>query len=100
MMDTNFPKAKLYLSRRNLLALLSKLDRDAAGDDTACSLIKYQQKSPAYQQTMDSIMVIAVQDEDYYLAQERAAGDIHPLDEENIAKAGACTGCGSCSCGK
>ena len=72
---------KVYLSRRNLLTLLSKLDRDAAGEDTACTLIKCKQKDgTAYNQTMKEIMVIAVQDEDYYTAQNRQAGFVHPLD--------------------
>jgi hypothetical protein len=75
---------KLYLSRRNLLALLSKLDRDAAGEHTACTLIKHQQPTSAYQQTMKEIAVIAVQDEDYYGAQERPAGEVHPSDEINL----------------
>lgn len=73
--------SKVYLSRRNLLTLLSKLDRDAAGEETACTLIKVKQKDgTAYNQTMNEIMVIAVQDEDYYPAQNRAAGEVHPLD--------------------
>ena len=72
---------KVYLSRRNLLTLLSKLDRDAAGEETACTLIKHKQKDgAAYNQTMKEIMVIAVQDEDYYPAQNRSAGEVHPLD--------------------
>ena len=72
---------KVYLSRRNLLMLLSKLDRDAAGEDTACTIIKVKQKAgTAYNQTMKEIMIIAVQDEDYYPAQNRHAGEVHPLD--------------------
>lgn len=31
---------KLILSRRNLLVLLSKLDRQAAGEETACTIVK------------------------------------------------------------
>lgn len=77
---------KLYLSRRNLLALLSKLDRDVAGEHTACTLIKVQQPSPAYQQTMKEIAVIAVQDDDYYGTQNRPAGEVHPSDEAKIGK--------------
>lgn len=73
---------KVYLSKRNLLTLLSKLERDANGEETACTLLKYRQKDgAAYNQTMDAIMVIAVQDEDYYPAQNRSAGEVHPLDE-------------------
>lgn len=75
---------KLYLSRRNLLALLSKLDRDAAGEHTACTLVKVQQPSPAYQQTMKEIAIIAVQDEEYYGTQNRPAGEVHPSDEVNL----------------
>jgi hypothetical protein len=72
---------KIYLSRRNLLALLSKLDRDAAGEDTHCAIIKHQQPSPSYKQTMDTVMIVAVQDEEYYGSQERGAGEMHPADE-------------------
>lgn len=84
-MDDNTPK--LYLSRRNLITLLSKLDRDNSGEDTACTIIKNQQvDSPAYRQTMKSIAVIAVQDEDYYGAQNRPAGEMHPADEVKLHK--------------
>lgn len=76
---------KVYLSRRNLLTLLSKLDRDAAGEDTACTLIKVKQpRGSAYNQTMKSIMIIAVQDEEYYPAQNRSAGTVHPLDDPEL----------------
>lgn len=80
------PDAKLYLSKRNLLALLSKLERDAEGEETHCSIIKHKQPGPAYQQTMKSIMVIAVHDEDYYPAQERGAGEVYPADEAKITR--------------
>ena len=82
----NFPKQKIYLSRRNLEALLSKLDRDAQGEETACSIIKVKQPSPSYQQTMAEVMVIAVQDEEYYGAQGRPAGIMHPAEEEKLQK--------------
>lgn len=75
---------KIYLSRRNLLTLLSKLDRDAAGEDTACSIIKQQTPGPAYQQTMARVMVIAVQDEEYYGAQQRPASEMHPAEEAKL----------------
>lgn len=78
---------KVYLSKRNLLALLSKLERDARGDETACTIIKHQQPTcPQYRQTMATIAVIAVQDEDYYGAQNRPAGEMHPADEAVINK--------------
>lgn len=82
----DFPKQKIYLSRRNLEALLSKLDRDAQGEETACAIIKVKQSSPSYQQTMAEVMVIAVQDEDYYGAQGRPAGIMHPAEEEKLQK--------------
>lgn len=78
---------KLYLSRRNLQALLAKLDADAAGENTACTIIKHRNPDvSAYQQTMDTIAVIAVQDEEYYGAQERPAGEMHPREEVQLAK--------------
>jgi hypothetical protein len=89
MMDDIMPTdkmPKIYLSERNLRILLSKLQRDAAGDTTACSIVKHQQPNQAaYNQTMKSIMVIAVQDAEYYGAQGRSAGEMHPLDEVSIA---------------
>jgi hypothetical protein len=82
-MNDNTPK--VYLSRRNLLTLLSKLDREAAGEDTACSIIKQRGVGPAYQQTMQSIMVIAVDDEEYYTAQARPASEVHPSEEAKLS---------------
>ena len=77
---------KVYLSRRNLLALLSKLDRDEVGEKTECTIIKQQQPSPAYRQTMKQIAVIAVQDDEYYGSQNRGAGEMHPADEQKLPK--------------
>jgi hypothetical protein len=45
-------------------------------------IIKFRQPGQVeYQQTMDKVVIIAVQDEDYYIAQKRAAGEVHPADE-------------------
>lgn len=77
---------KVYLTRRNLLALLSKLDRDKAGDSSECTIIKNQQPSPFYQQTMKEIAVIAVDDDEYYGSQDRPAGEMHPTDEKDLPK--------------
>lgn len=77
---------RIYLSRRNLVALLAKLDAEAAGIQTACTIIKHRQPSPAYQQTMDAIAVIAVQDEEFYGAQSRPAGEMHPREEMQLDK--------------
>jgi len=70
---------QIYLSRRNLLTLLSKLDRQAAGEATVCTLVKSDNAHPKYPQTMDHIYVTAVEDTDYYI--DRSAGDVHPSDE-------------------
>lgn len=77
---------KIYLSRRNLLTLLSKLDRQANGDETMCTIIKNRNPSPSYQQTMQQIAVIAVDDEEYYGSQGRPAGVMVPQDEANLPK--------------
>jgi len=68
----------VYLSRRNLLTLLSKLDRKKNGETTACTIFKYDTTNTVYPQTMDSIAVIAVEDEDYYI--NRQPGEVYPKD--------------------
>lgn len=74
----------MTLSRRNLLALLAKLDIVKAGGASACSLIKYQNAGDPGGQSMDSCLVKAMEDEDYYVT--RAAGELHP---DTVAKMGA-----------
>lgn len=74
-------KARVYLSRRNLLTLLSKLDRKAAGQQTACTLIKNDNAHRTYRQTMTSIEVVAVEDEVYYA--ERLPGPVSDCDTPN-----------------
>lgn len=74
----------IYLSRRNLEALLSKLNRCSNGEETQCAIIKVQQASSAYRQTMREILVVAVGDEEYYASQARPAGEMHPLDEASL----------------
>ena len=73
------PVEQIYLSRRNLLTLLSKLDRKAAGEETQCTLIKRDNMHPKYPQTMEAIIVTALEDDEYY--GNRPAGAIHPADE-------------------
>lgn len=80
----------IFLSRRNLRALLSKLDRQLAGDQSACTIVKYQQPTAPdsvpvpYQQTMDACMIVAVEDEEYYGQQNRSAGIMSPEDEVKL----------------
>ena len=73
---------QIYLSRRNLLTLLSKLDRQAAGDATACAIIKYSNPADPYCNTFDQVVVTAVADEEFYA--NRQPGVMHPLDEANL----------------
>jgi hypothetical protein len=68
----------VYLSRRNLLALLSKLDRVKAGENSACTLVKRDTVHPQYP-CSDEIYVIAVEDEAYYT--DRPAGEVLPADD-------------------
>jgi len=72
---------RLFLSRRNLLSLLSKLDRVKAGDKSACTIIKADTLHPKYPST-DVITVTAIEDENYYI--DRQPGIMHPADEENL----------------
>jgi hypothetical protein len=53
--------AKVYLTRRNLLTLLSKLDRKGKGDETGCTLVKNDNLHEQYPQTMKSLTVVAVE---------------------------------------
>jgi hypothetical protein len=70
---------QLYLSRRNLLVLLSKLDRKAKGEETACTLIKNDTEHPTYPCSSITI-VTAIEDKDYYT--DRTPGPVHSSDEQ------------------
>lgn len=52
---------KVFLSRRNILSLLSKLDRAKAGEDTQATLIKCDNQHIKYPQTMEECRVTAVE---------------------------------------
>lgn len=69
---------QLHLTRRNLETLLSKLNRKQLGDKTKCSIIKFDNHHDIYPQTIDSIIVTAVEDEDYYT--DREPGEVHESD--------------------
>lgn len=73
---------QIYLTRRNLLTLLSKLDRKKAGDETACTIIKQDNRHSLYPQTMRACSITALEDAEYYTSRE--AGEVHRLDEPNI----------------
>lgn len=82
-------KTTVFLSRRNLEVLLSKLARKAAGESTFCTIIKYKNPSdpPEYAQKLDEIEVVAVEDADYY--QARSAGVMLQKDEPSQRETGA-----------
>jgi hypothetical protein len=69
----------VYLSRRNLLTLINKLDRVARGESSECTLVKCDTKNKAFPQTHPSILVTAVEDEHYYV--DRSPGLVHHKDE-------------------
>lgn len=63
-------QAKLFLTRRNLLTLLEKLDHVANGGSSACTLIKNDTTHSVYPITgASSIAVTAVEDDVYYQGQ-------------------------------
>jgi hypothetical protein len=71
---------RVYLTRRNLLTLLSKLDRNMLNPNaSACTIVKRDNVHPKYPQTSPAIFVTAVEDDDYY--SNRRPGPMHPADE-------------------
>jgi hypothetical protein len=100
----------IYLSQRNVKALLSKLDRRQVGEDTACAIVKHAQDDEdcPFNQSLPEVLVTAVEnsawrgrkynftlfntdvlvvdDEAYYGAQGRAAGAMHERDEHLLEK--------------
>lgn len=69
---------QIYLSRRNLLTLISKLDRKRLGQDSKCTIVKNDNAHPTMSQSMDSCSITAVEDEDYYI--DRQPWRMHPAD--------------------
>lgn len=78
LMAYNNNYAHVYLTRRNLLTLLSKLDRVKAGDESARTIVK---KDTTHKEFPCShvTQVTAVEDKDYYV--DRGPGPVHPDDE-------------------
>ncbi len=72
--DCGQPGGKLvqvYLSRRNLLTLLNKLDANVKVPGTSkCTLIKSDNEHPKYPQSHPEIYVTAVEDAEYYTNRE------------------------------
>lgn len=72
--------AKVYLSRRNLLTLLAKLDGVKQGEASACTIIKRDTTHNKYAASC-VVAVIAVEDAAYY---DRPAGAVRASDEERM----------------
>jgi hypothetical protein len=71
--------SKVYLSRRNLLTLINKLDRNKVEPGASkCTLVKRDDKHPFFPQSEREITVVAVEDDLYYC--ERSPGTVHPKD--------------------
>jgi hypothetical protein len=76
---------QVTLSRRNLEALLSKLDRVKAGEQSACTIQKRHNPADgeyATSKSLDGVFIVAVEDEVLYA--NRAAGMIHPSDVKEV----------------
>ena len=72
----------IYLSRRNLLTLISKLDRKARGESTQCAIVKQDKDHPKYKMTVAPVMVTAVEDADYYL--DRPPGGVVAAEQARL----------------
>ncbi len=78
-MNHSSKPVQIYLSRRNLLTLISKLDRVKQGEASLCTLMKNDNQHPTMPQNHPCVFVTAVEDDDYYV--DRDPGDVHPADE-------------------
>ena len=68
----------VYLTRRNLLTLIKKLDRVKQGEESGCTIIKHDTDHTTYP-CSDVTIISAVEDEDYYV--DREPGDILHKDQ-------------------
>lgn len=68
---------QIYLSRRNLLTLLSKLDRKKQGELTLCTIIKERVVTDPFVNSIDSVLITAVEDCEFYNCEP---GQVHPKD--------------------
>lgn len=68
----------IYLSRRNLLTLLSKLDRVKNGEESARAIVKYDDQHKEYPTTCAPVVVAALEDEEYYT--DRPPGGVLSAD--------------------
>lgn len=72
----------VYLTRRNLKVLLSKLDRNKKEPGSSeCTIVKQDTMHPKFP-CSDAIRVVAVEDGEYYT--DREAGEVHEADEASL----------------
>lgn len=67
---------QVFLSRKNLITLLEKLDKKKSGIPDSCTIIKHDGQGPNINQTMPICAITAVEDIDYYY--EGIPGKINP----------------------
>lgn len=63
---------QLFLSRRNLEALLDKLNHNTIDgvQRSVCTIIKNDTTHPTHRQTVGPIAVTAIEDDEYYIDRE------------------------------
>ena len=72
-------EVRVFLTRRNLETLISKLDANKAHAGTsACTLVKQDVTHPRYPQTHPTIVVKALEDDEYYT--DREPGRVRKFD--------------------
>ena len=71
----------VYLTRRNLLTLLNKLDHVRDGGESTCGIVKQDTKHKKYP-CSDVIVVQALEDEEYYT--DRAPGPVARYQKKEI----------------
>ncbi len=74
---------QLFLTRRNLLTLLSKLDRVTSGEFSSFTIVKRGTEHPKYSAS-DIVVVAPMEDENYYT--DRMPGPIDARDGERVDK--------------
>ena len=74
----------LYLSKRNLLTLLSKLERFEKGEMTECTIIKRKNNLDPYCMRIgcEDVKIIAIPDSKYYTA--RSPGAVLDKDDPDL----------------
>lgn len=72
---------QVFLTRRNLLALLSKLDRNrVVPDESQCTIVKQDTAHPKYPTTYVTY-ITALEDSEYYGTGDRPPGVVWPTDK-------------------